>query len=305
MAANRFNIPQLDLDLINWSQNVNARNDARARQRQQDWNKVYDMVAAYGERRRAEAEAEKARQKAAEEAAINRQFQAAEAQKNREFQAAQNAANRATQESNLKSQMDIERGKNIRRADAEANLIKAKLNKDLSVGGLQEADKQNIINEAQAALEANYARYGVDAPKFNLNAVPYKPVSVDTQALAQTAPSETITADNSVVVPPLGKTASQLAADEKELQQQAASVMENIRRMPNGTAKQNAMTEFNNTYGGNVKGYSTQDIKNAGFQIPMKTKGDIVPSDKVEYYKQWYKVGYDPVKRAQVIQGRK
>lgn len=302
MAANRFNIPQLDLDLINWSQNVNARNDARARQRQQDWNKVYDMVAAYGERRRAEDEAEKARQKAAEEAAINRQFQAAEAQKNREFQAAQNAANRAAQEANNKSMLNKSRLDNMGKAQGEIGVLNAELEQQL--GTTNNANDQALMRKIHDAKVANvYARYGLDQPSGT--PIPFKPVATsETPALAQTAPSETIPADSNVVVP-LGLTDKQQAQADANYQKEAASVMENIRRMPNGPAKKNAMTEFNNTYGGNVKGYSAEEIKNAGFQIPQMAKGAIVPSDKIEYYKQWYKVGYDPVKRAQVIQGRK
>lgn len=111
MAANRFTIPQFDIDLLNWSNNVNARNDARARQRQQDWNNVYSQAAALGNKIRAENEAEKARQNAAEQAALQRQFQAQEAEKSRAFQAAQNAANRQAQQDYNNTLKDIERQK--------------------------------------------------------------------------------------------------------------------------------------------------------------------------------------------------
>jgi hypothetical protein len=111
MAANRFTIPQFDIDLLNWSNNVNARNDARARQRQQDWNTVYSQAAALGNTIRAEKEAEKARKEAAEQAALQRKFQAQEAEKARTFQAAQNAANRQAQMDYNNTLKDIERQK--------------------------------------------------------------------------------------------------------------------------------------------------------------------------------------------------
>jgi hypothetical protein len=111
MAANRFTIPQFDIDLLNWSNNVNARNDARARQRQQDWNTVYSQAAALGNTIRAEEEAEKARKEAAEQAALQRKFQAQEAEKARTFQAAQNAANRQAQQDYNNTLKDIERQK--------------------------------------------------------------------------------------------------------------------------------------------------------------------------------------------------
>lgn len=98
MAGNNFRIPQWTPELVNWSNAVHARNDANAKNRQDQWNKIYDMVAAYGERRRAEDEAEKARQEQFEQAAIQREFQAQEAEKARAFQAAQNAENRRAQQ---------------------------------------------------------------------------------------------------------------------------------------------------------------------------------------------------------------
>lgn len=98
MAGNNFRIPQWTPELVNWSNAVHARNDANAKARQDQWNKIYDMVAAYGERRRAEDEAEKARQEQFEQAGIERQFRAQEAEKARQFQAAENAKNRQSQQ---------------------------------------------------------------------------------------------------------------------------------------------------------------------------------------------------------------
>lgn len=114
MAGNNFRIPQWTPELVNWSNAVHARNDANAKARQDQWNKIYDMVAAYGERRRAEDEAEKARQEQFQEAAIQRQFQAQEAEKARQFQAAQNAENRRAQQeynAGLKAQEEAKQAK--------------------------------------------------------------------------------------------------------------------------------------------------------------------------------------------------
>ena len=302
MAGNNFNIPTFDIDLLNWSNNVKAQNAARARERQQDWNRVYDTAAALGKQIRAEEEAEKARREAAEQASIQRQFQAQEAEKARAFQAAQNAANRQAQEANANAMLNKSKLDNLGKAQGEIGVLDAELEKELGTT-TNPADQALARKLHDAKVAQVYSRYGLDQPSGT--PIPFKPVATsETPALAQTAPSETTLADSNVVVP-LGLTDKQQAQADANYQKEAASVMENIRRMPNGTAKQNAMTEFNNTYGGNVKGYSTQDIKSAGFQIPQMAKGAIVPSDKIDYYKQWYKVGYDPVKRAQVIQGRK
>lgn len=111
MAANRFTIPQFDIDLLNWSNNVNARNDARARQRQQDWNNVYSQAAALGNTIRAENEAEKARKNAAEQAALQRSFQAQEAEKTRAFQKQQQDAQIKAQHDYNNTLKDIERQK--------------------------------------------------------------------------------------------------------------------------------------------------------------------------------------------------
>lgn len=123
MAANRFTIPQFDIDLLNWSNNVNARNDARARQRQQDWNNVYSQAAALGNTIRAENEAEKARKNAAEQAALQRQFQAQEAEKARAFQRAENLANRESQNKLNNAWRESEREK-LAQKEREAREIK-------------------------------------------------------------------------------------------------------------------------------------------------------------------------------------
>lgn len=129
MAGNNFRIPQWTPELVNWSNAVHARNDANAKARQDQWNKIYDMVAAYGERRRAEDEAEKARQEQFEQAGIERQFRAQEAEKARQFQAAENAKNRQSQQEYNAGLKAAEQAKQDRlaleRAQTEyANLLK-------------------------------------------------------------------------------------------------------------------------------------------------------------------------------------
>lgn len=129
MAGNNFRIPQWTPELVNWSNAVHARNDANAKARQDQWNKIYDMVAAYGERRRAEDEAEKARQEQFEQAGIERQFRAQEAEKARQFQAAENAKNRQSQQEYNAGLKAAEQAKQERlaleRAQTEyANLLK-------------------------------------------------------------------------------------------------------------------------------------------------------------------------------------
>ena len=121
MAGNNFRIPQWTPELVNWSNAVHARNDANAKARQDQWNKIYDMVAAYGERRRAEDEAEKARQEQFEQAGIERQFRAQEAEKQRAFQAAENAANRQAQNAQNAALQNQARQQNLGKINAFMN----------------------------------------------------------------------------------------------------------------------------------------------------------------------------------------
>ena len=102
MAGNNFKIPVWTPELVNWSNQVKANNLAAAKQRQQDWNKVYDMATAYGEARKKEEEAQKARDFQAAENALQRQHQEQMQAEQIAAQAAQNAENRkAQQEYNL------------------------------------------------------------------------------------------------------------------------------------------------------------------------------------------------------------
>lgn len=102
MAGNNFKIPVWTPELVNWSNQVKANNLAAAKQRQQDWNKVYDMATAYGEARKKEEEAQKARDFQAAENALQRQHQEQMQAESLAAQAALAAENRkAQQEYNL------------------------------------------------------------------------------------------------------------------------------------------------------------------------------------------------------------
>lgn len=127
MAGNNFRIPTWTPELVNWNNAVHARNDANAKQRAEDWQKVYDTAGALGMRIRQEKEAEKARQEAAKEAEIQRAFQAAEAEKAREFQAAENAKNRSEQRAYNESLKAAEQAKQQRLANEKAQTEYASL----------------------------------------------------------------------------------------------------------------------------------------------------------------------------------
>lgn len=293
MAGNNFKIPVWTPELVNWSNQVKANNLAAAKQRQQDWNKVYDMATAYGEARKKEEEAQKARDFQAAENDLQRKHQEA-------MQAAQIAAQKEmeakrinAQKSNAKTQGDIERNRNLAKAQGEIDVLNAERQQALGQTN-NEADKANINAVYDAKIRNAYTRYGVEAPK--LEQVPtFNPTPVDN---TPQVPSE--------VVPNVGMTEAQTKKAEADLQAQANAVREEINRMPNNNPKkQQAMRDFNSNFGGSVKGYTEDEIRRAGFQIPTIAKGATIPSDKVDYYKQWYKVGYDPTLRSYVSLGRK
>lgn len=296
MAANRFTIPQFDIDLLNWSNNVNARNDARARQRQQDWNNVYSQAAALGNTIRAEKEAEKARKDAAEQAGLQRQFQAKEAEKARAFQAAENLANRQAQEANANAMLNKSKLDNMGKAQAEMAVVDAELKNELGAGGLTEQDIQNKTVLANARKNAIAARYGLD--KVENTPIPFKPGFVQEQTNVETSQTNEPATDE-------GKTAAQEKYDLEQTKKGFETRKEQIRQMKRGPEKAAAMEKLNEDSNGLVTGFTAEEIKNAGFQIPMMATGANVPSDKIDYYKQWYKVAYDPTKDAYVILGRK
>jgi hypothetical protein len=120
---------------VNWNNAVHARNDANAKARQDQWNKIYDMVAAYGERRRAEDEAEKARKFQAEEAEKQRAAQAALQAASIAAQAEENAKNRQAQNAYNASLKAAEQAKQDRLAMEKAQTEYASLLKEPETPG--------------------------------------------------------------------------------------------------------------------------------------------------------------------------
>ena len=258
MAANRFTIPQFDIDLLNWSNNVNARNDARARQRQQDWNTVYSQAAALGNTIRAENEAEKARKNAAEQAALQRQFQAQEAEKARTFQAAQNAANREAQTSSNNAMLNKAKLDNMGKAQGEIGVLDAELEKELGTTN-NPADKALMRKIHDAKVANVYARYGLDRPEGT--PVPFKPVANESIEVPTETPAE------------VGLTNKQTEEVNKEIAAEMKAEMERIKQMKNGADKQAAMKAYNEKSNGSFGGYTPDDINKAGYIAPAYTKG--------------------------------
>ena len=143
MAANKFDIPVWDPQFVQWAQNVNAANAAKSKASQDQWDKIYGMVRDYGEKRRAEEEAEKARKFQAEEAEKQRAAQAALQAASIAAQAEQNAANRSAQEANSKRMLELENKKNLGKAMGEIDVLEAERKQALGQT-TNEADKANI-----------------------------------------------------------------------------------------------------------------------------------------------------------------
>ena len=296
MAGNNFNIPTFDIDLLNWSNNVKAQNAARARERQQDWNRVYDTAAALGKQIRAEEEAEKARKEAAEQASIQRQFQAQEAEKARAFQAAQNAANRQAQEANANAMLNKSKLDNLSKAQGEIGVLNAELEKEL--GTTTNPNDQALARNLHAAKVAQvYSRYGLDNPGGT--PVPFKPVA--NEAPQVEVPQATETPVN------VGLTNKQQAEVDKELADKMKAEMERIKQMKNGAARQQAMRAYNEQSNGAFGGYTPEDIKKAGYIAPAYSKGQILKSEiqANDAKAKGFKVAYNPVTDTYEVIGTK
>jgi len=260
MAANKFDIPVWDPQFVQWAQNVNAANANKSKASQDQWDKIYGMVRDYGEKRRAEEEAEKARKFQAEEAEKQRAAQAALQAASIAAQAKQAAANRSSQEANAKRLLDLENKKNLGKAQGEIDVLNAERKQALGQT-TNEADKANINALYDAKIRNTYSRFGVEAPK--LEEVP---------SLTPSHPEVAPQVSNELV-PNESMTEAQLKKAEADLQAKAKAAREEINRMPSGKAKQQAMNDFNSNYGGNVQGYTEQDIKKAGYKAPSFTIG--------------------------------
>ena len=297
MAGNNFNIPTFDIDLLNWSNNVKANNAARARERQQDWNRVYDTAAALGKQIRAEEEAEKARKEAAEQAAIQRQFQAQEAEKARAFQAAQNAENRRAQEANNNAMLNKSKLDNLSKAQGEIGVLNAELEKEL--GTTTNPNDQALARKLHDAKVAQvYSRYGLDNPGGT--PVPFKPIANEAPQVDVPQATETPMLNG-------GLTNKQQAEVDKEIADTMKAEMERIKQMKNGTARQQAMRAYNEQSNGAYGGYTPEDIKKAGYIAPAYSKGQILKSEAQanDAKAKGFRVAYNPVTDSYEVIGTK
>lgn len=306
MAGNRFNIPTFDIDLLNWANNARAFNANRARERQQDWNNVFGAAAGLGKQIRAEQEAEKARQAAAKAAAlrekhqdiqaqIQREFQAEEAEKARKFQSEQKELDRKAQDANSKAMIDAEKQKNLGKVNAEIAVLEA--NRDRELGNIDAGDEKTkaLINAQFNANKRNlYAKYGIEQP--TLDSVPTLPVSQNVETNEK--PVDVIPTNDVL-------TSKQQEIEKKKIIDDLEQRKRQIATMAKGPNKVAAMKQFNSDSNGLIQGYTTEEIKNAEIHIPVYNIGQVVPSDKVETIRKWYKLTFSPSKDGYVITGKR
>jgi hypothetical protein len=297
MAGNNFRIPQWTPELVNWSNAVHARNDANAKARQDQWNKIYDMVAAYGERRRAEDEAEKARQEQFEQAGIERQFRAQEAEKQRAFQAAENAANRQAQNAQNAALQNQARQQNLGKINAEVAELNAQ--RDLELGKYTNpADKALVNNLYNTKIDNVYAKFGMERPQLQ-------------EVLSLPTP---VANENPVATPaevPAPLTDAQIKKNTEDLAKSMKNDRQTISTMPNGPKKAKLMEEYNEQNKENfgitgVNAYTAEEIKKAG--IAPKTylkEGTIVDDSQYDELSKIYRMQYLPTTGQWKITGRK
>lgn len=297
MAGNNFRIPQWTPELVNWSNAVHARNDANAKARQDQWNKIYDMVAAYGERRRAEDEAEKARQEQFEQAGIERQFRAQEAEKQRAFQAAENAKNRQEQSAQNAALQNQARQQNLGKVNAEVAELNAQ--RDLELGKYTNPADQALVNKLyNTKIDNVYAKFGMEKPQ--LQEVPSLPTPVANENPVAT-PAEV----------PAPLTDAQIKKNTEDLANTMKNDRQTISTMPNGPKKAKLMEEYNEQHKENfgttgVPAYTAEEIKKAG--IAPKTylkEGTVVDDSQYEELSKTYRMQYLPATGQWKITGRK
>ena len=297
MAGNNFRIPQWTPELVNWSNAVHARNDANAKARQDQWNKIYDMVAAYGERRRAEDEAEKARQEQFEQAGIERQFRAQEAEKQRAFQAAENAANRQAQNAQNAALQNQARQQNLGKINAEVAELNAQ--RDLELGKYTNPADKALVNKLYDSKINNvYAKFCEERPQ--LQEVPSLPTPVANENPIAT-PAEI----------PAPLTDAQIKKNTEDLANAMKNERQQIGTMKNGAEKENALKAFNEKYKDDfgttgVPAYTAEEIKKAG--IVPKTylkEGTIVDDSQYDELSKTYRMQYLPATGQWKITGRK
>lgn len=298
MAGNNFRIPQWTPELVNWSNAVHARNDANAKARQDQWNKIYDMVAAYGERRRAEDEAEKARQEQFEQAGIERQFRAQEAEKARAFQAAENAKNRQEQAAQNAALQNQAKQQNLGKVNAEIAELNAQ--RDLELGKYTNPADQALVNKLyNTKIDNVYAKFGMEKPQ--LEEVPSLPAPVANE--------------NPVAIPaevPAPLTDAQIKKNTEDLANTMKNDRQTISTMPNGPKKAKLMEEYNEQHKDDfgttgVPAYTAEEIKKAGYIAPAYSKGQILNTEAQakDARAKGFKVAYNPVTDTYEVIGTK
>lgn len=298
MAGNNFRIPQWTPELVNWSNAVHARNDANAKARQDQWNKIYDMVAAYGERRRAEDEAEKARQEQFEQAGIERQFRAQEAEKARQFQAAENAANRQAQAAQNVALQNQTKQQNLGKINAEVAELNAQ--RDLELGKYTNpADKALVNNLYNTKIDNVYAKFGMEKPQ--LQEVPSLPTPVANENPVAT-PAEI----------PAPLTDAQIKKNTEDLAKSMKNDRQTISTLKDGDPKKaQLMKDFNEQHKDDfgttgVNAYTAEEIKKASTAPKTYLKeGTIVDDSQYDELSKTYRMQYLPATGQWKITGRK
>lgn len=261
MAANKFDIPVWDPQFVQWAQNVNASNANKSKASQDQWDKIYGMVRDYGEKRRVEAEAEKARQEQFEEAAKQRQFQAFENAMNRSLQRELNNKNLAEQKATRESQLNMEQMKNMAKAQDDLAVLQVEKDKELASIDVNDTQKRALVEALYKAKENQiFSRYGVKKP--------------DNQ--------DVLDAENKLKqfqVAPTPESAPEVETKPAEVNfeqiiQDMQNEREQIKAMKNGPDKGKAMEAFNEKYkdyagkNGEVL-YTPEEIKK-GKYVPPK-----------------------------------
>ena len=298
MAGNNFRIPQWTPELVNWSNAVHARNDANAKARQDQWNKIYDMVAAYGERRRAEEEAEKARQEQFEQAGIERQFRAQEAEKARAFQAAENAKNRQEQAAQNAALQNQAKQQNLGKVNAEVDELNAQRN--LELGKYTNPADQALVNKLYDTKINNvYAKFGMERPQQQ--EVPSLPTPVANE--------------NPVATPvevPTELTDAQIKKNTEDLAKSMKNDRQTISTLKDGDPKKaQLMKDFNEQHKDDfgttgVNAYTAEEIKKASTAPKTYLKeGTIVDDSQYDELSKIYRMQYLPATGQWKITGRK
>lgn len=297
MAGNNFRIPQWTPELVNWSNAVHARNDANAKARQDQWNKIYDMVAAYGERRRAEDEAEKARKFQAEEAEKQRAAQAALQAASIAAQAEQNAANRQAQAAQNAALQNQTKQQNLGKINAEVAELNAQ--RDLELGKYTNpADKALVNNLYNTKIDNVYAKFGMEKPQ--LQEVPSLPTPVANENPIAT-PAEI----------PAPLTDAQIKKNTEDLAKSMKNDRQTISTMPNGPKKAKLMEEYNEQHKDDfgttgVNAYTAEEIKKASTAPKTYLKeGTIVDDSQYDELSKTYRMQYLPATGQWKITGRK